>query len=116
MLLCLVNLPALDFLKRLLQFAPEKRLSVEQALEHPYLALLHDPSDEPVCDTSFDFSFEALAVTKEALKEMLWEETVSFEPPAMMRVTSQDSQAGDLQPPQQTPQQSQSQQLGYGMQ
>lgn len=59
---------ALDFLRQLLQFAPEKRLTVEQALEHPYLALLHDPSDEPVCDTPFDFSFEANPLTKEALK------------------------------------------------
>ena len=28
-------------------FDPKKRLTVDQALEHPYLAQYHDPEDEP---------------------------------------------------------------------
>ena len=83
--------PALDFLDKLLQFAPEKRLSVEQALAHPYLALLHDPSDEPVCDMPFDFSFESQPMTKESLKEVLWEEVMSFVPPPLSKSHSNES-------------------------
>ncbi|MFH4980628.1 hypothetical protein AB6A40_007337 [Gnathostoma spinigerum] len=37
---------ALDLLDRLLLFNPAKRISVEEALEHPYLAQYHDISDE----------------------------------------------------------------------
>lgn len=38
---------ALDLLKKLLQFNPNKRLTAEQALEHPYLSKFHDPATEP---------------------------------------------------------------------
>ncbi|KAI5078916.1 hypothetical protein GOP47_0006587 [Adiantum capillus-veneris] len=39
-----------DLLRRLLQFNPHKRLTAEQALQHPYLAQFHNPMDEPVCN------------------------------------------------------------------
>jgi len=39
---------ALDLLRRMLTFAPEKRITVEEALAHPYFKALHDPADE-VC-------------------------------------------------------------------
>ena len=38
---------ALDFLQKTLTFDPKKRLTVDEALEHPYLAAYHDPEDEP---------------------------------------------------------------------
>ena len=38
---------AIDLLARMLQFDPRKRITVEEALQHPYLAQLHDPSAEP---------------------------------------------------------------------
>lgn len=38
-----------DLLRRLLHFNPHKRLTAEQALQHPYLAQFHNPADEPVC-------------------------------------------------------------------
>uniref|UniRef100_H3B0Y7 mitogen-activated protein kinase n=1 Tax=Latimeria chalumnae TaxID=7897 RepID=H3B0Y7_LATCH len=43
---------ALDLLKRLLAFNPDKRLTAEEALEHPYLPLcrFHNPSKEPSLD------------------------------------------------------------------
>ena len=37
---------ALDLLKNLLQFNPDKRLSAEEALLHPYIAKFHNPSEE----------------------------------------------------------------------
>lgn len=37
---------ALDLLERMLAFNPAKRITVEDALAHPYLAFFHDPEDE----------------------------------------------------------------------
>ena len=37
---------ALDLVKKLMTFNPEKRLTAEEALKHPYLQVLHDPNDE----------------------------------------------------------------------
>eukprot|EP00455_Lapot_gusevi_P000142 TRINITY_DN1005_c0_g1_i3.p1 TRINITY_DN1005_c0_g1~~TRINITY_DN1005_c0_g1_i3.p1 ORF type:complete len:288 (-),score=43.21 TRINITY_DN1005_c0_g1_i3:130-993(-) len=86
---------ATDFLEKLLHFAPEKRMSVEQALNHPYLALLHDPNDEPYCESPFDFSFETQPLTKELLKDLLWDEIMSFTPPER-RGASEESETRDV--------------------
>ena len=45
-------------LELLLAFDPAKRITVEQALEHPYLSIWHDPNDEPDCPSEFEFDFE----------------------------------------------------------
>lgn len=54
------NPDALDLLDKMLAFDPSSRISVEQALEHPYLHIWHDASDEPDCPTTFNFDFEVL--------------------------------------------------------
>jgi mitogen-activated protein kinase 15 len=41
---------ALDLLQKMLQFNPNKRITVEEALEHPYVAFFHHPEEEIVCD------------------------------------------------------------------
>jgi serine/threonine protein kinase len=38
----------------MLAFNPDARWSAKQLLEHPYLASLHDPSDEPESGTPLD--------------------------------------------------------------
>jgi mitogen-activated protein kinase 7 len=59
---------ALDLLSRLLNFNPEKRITVQEALEHPYLKDLHDPDDEP-SGKNFDFSFES-QVNSQTIKSL----------------------------------------------
>jgi mitogen-activated protein kinase 15 len=39
---------ALDLLNRLLQFNPDRRATIEQAISHPYLAQFHSAAEEPV--------------------------------------------------------------------
>ena len=64
---------AVDLLEQLLTFSPKRRIDVEQALKHPYLAPYHDPQDEPTAeplDPSF-FSFDnGEQMRKEDLKGM----------------------------------------------
>lgn len=63
---------ALDLLERLLAFNPVKRITVEEALKHPYLEPYHDPDDEPTADPIpeefFDFDKNKDNLTKEQLK------------------------------------------------
>ncbi|WKY01430.1 hypothetical protein Q1695_015432 [Nippostrongylus brasiliensis] len=66
---------ALDLLDRLLTFNPHKRITVDEALAHPYFAQYHDPFDEPVCDEPFTHEMEVDDLSKEKLKELLWQET-----------------------------------------
>ncbi len=54
----MVPLQAVDLLSRLLVFDPSHRISVQEALMHPYLASLHDPSDEPSCPGTFSLPYE----------------------------------------------------------
>ena len=39
---------ALDLLDKMLTFNPDRRITIEQALAHPYLEQYYDPADE-VC-------------------------------------------------------------------
>ena len=39
---------AIDLLSKLLKFDPNKRITIEEALAHPYLKELHYPSDEVI--------------------------------------------------------------------
>lgn len=65
---------ALDLLEKLLAFNPVKRITVEEALRHPYLEPYHDPEDEPTAEAIpeefFDFDKNKDNLTKEELKRM----------------------------------------------
>jgi mitogen-activated protein kinase 7 len=71
------NPDALDLLDRMLAFDPSSRISVEQALEHPYLQIWHDASDEPDCPTTFNFDFEVVEDVGD-MRKMILEEVFRF--------------------------------------
>ncbi|KAJ5541110.1 p38 MAP kinase [Penicillium frequentans] len=64
----------LDFLGRLLVFDPKKRSSASEALAHTFLATYHDPTDEPLAKTPFDWSFDARQYDLETWKMMIYSE------------------------------------------
>ncbi|KAK2884828.1 mitogen-activated protein kinase 7 isoform X1 [Channa argus] len=69
---------ALDLLAAMLRFDPRERISVTQALEHPYLSKYHDPDDEPICVPAFDFEFDKLPMNKDQIKEAILMEIQDF--------------------------------------
>lgn len=71
---------ALDLMERMLSFNPTKRITVEEALEHPYLESLHCVEDETVCDGPFDFSFEDQVLDKPALQRLMYAEIAAMHP------------------------------------
>lgn len=71
---------ALDLLARMLTIHPRKRITVTEALEHPFLAPLHSPDDEPVAHETFDFGFEDEHLHRVRLQELIWEEIGDFRP------------------------------------
>ncbi|XP_068665692.1 mitogen-activated protein kinase homolog MMK1-like isoform X2 [Aristolochia californica] len=71
---------AVDLVEKMLTFDPRQRIRVEDALAHPYLASLHDSSDEPVCLTPFRFDFEHHALTEEQVRELIYREAIAFNP------------------------------------
>lgn len=77
---------ALDLLDRLLAFNPVKRITVEEALRHPYLEPYHDPEDEPIADMIpeefFDFDRNKDSLTKEQLKSQCYHGTAMTLPGA----------------------------------
>ncbi|KAG2230030.1 hypothetical protein INT48_007061 [Thamnidium elegans] len=68
---------ALDLLEKLLSFDPMFRINVQEALEHPYFDLFHDPEDEPSHSHAVDFSFESLTTVND-IKETIVEEVKMF--------------------------------------
>lgn len=69
---------AVDLLRAMLRFDPRERITVTQALEHPYLSKYHDPDDEPICVPAFDFEFDKLQMNKEEIKEAILMEIQDF--------------------------------------
>ena len=74
------NPMAIDLLRHMLIFSPTKRITVEDALAQPYLASLHDPSDEPLAHAEFSFEFERMALNKQVLRELIAKEMIAFHP------------------------------------
>lgn len=99
---------ALDLLAKMLVFDPDQRITgkrkfsflvkipnyfffhsadieflghtVDDALCHPYLSTLHDINDEPINSTPFSFDFEQPSLTEENVKDLIWRESLVYNP------------------------------------
>lgn len=74
---------ALDLLERMLDLDPDTRISTAEALQHEYLKLYYDPSDEPVTQQS-DHSYEKENYNLPTWREKIFNEVKSFSPPECM--------------------------------
>lgn len=73
---------AIDLLSRMLKFNPNERITVQQALEHPFLRKFHRVSEEITCPSAFDFGFEkgyGEEIPKEILQKDTYEDIVYYD-------------------------------------
>jgi len=71
---------AIDLMERMLEFDPRKRINVEDALKHPWLAQLHDEAAEPSAPAPFEFDFEDAQLDEQAVRDLVWEEMRYYHP------------------------------------
>jgi len=73
---------AWDMLDKLLAFDPDDRMTVEEALKHPYMEELHCEEDEPACPALDleDFDWETAKVKREHLRLLIHDEICSNYP------------------------------------
>ncbi|KDP25667.1 hypothetical protein JCGZ_24180 [Jatropha curcas] len=71
---------ALRLLERMLVYDPNQRITVNEALKHPYLAHYHDVKNEPDCPSPFDFDFDESSLSEDEIRELIWVESEQFNP------------------------------------
>jgi serine/threonine protein kinase len=100
-------------LKQLLAFNPDKRITVEEAINHPYFENLRKFDDPPKCTNVFDWSWEAKMqkesdkhknpyFDKQMICRLIYNESLTFHPDsadAAGPVTSKESEESDIKSP-----------------
>ncbi|KAF4651148.1 hypothetical protein FOZ61_010744 [Perkinsus olseni] len=75
---------AVHMVDSLVQFDPEKRLTVEEAISDPFMDQLHDPTDEPVFEEGpvnpREFAFEKRRLDRSMLRGELFKEVMWYHP------------------------------------
>lgn len=67
-----------DLIKKMLTWDPTRRITAEEAIEHPYFKQLHDPMDEPITFPVDPYEFERSSVTMHEMRKYLWNEVQRF--------------------------------------
>ncbi|KAK1266525.1 Mitogen-activated protein kinase 4 [Acorus gramineus] len=70
---------AIDLLQRMLIFDPSKRISVSEALTHPYMSPLYDPNMNPPAQVPIDLDIDE-DMREDMIREMMWEEMLYYHP------------------------------------
>lgn len=70
----------IDLISKMICWDPTKRISVDEAVEHPYFAKLHDPFDEPIAYPVDEFDFERNDITMDQMRREVWREVLHYNP------------------------------------
>jgi mitogen-activated protein kinase 1/3 len=63
-----------DLLRKMLEFHPHRRITIDSCLAHPFMSSLHNPEDEPEAGFTFHFAFEEEELSKQRIQELIWAE------------------------------------------
>ncbi|CAE6417788.1 unnamed protein product [Rhizoctonia solani] len=84
---------ALDLLSKMVTFDPAKRLTVLEALKHPYLEAYHDEDDEPECESKYEHWKEIEKLeTIDQFRTAIWNEVEEFRREVREMVVEPESQ------------------------
>jgi mitogen-activated protein kinase 1/3 len=72
---------ALDLLQKLLVFDPTRRITVLEALQHPYMADLYDPWCNPSAQVQINLDIDE-NWDEQMIREMMWNEMLHYHPEA----------------------------------
>lgn len=73
------SISGVDLLTKLLNWDPAKRITVKQAIEHPFVSSVRRIDDEPDCPHgSFDFDYELELDSMNKLRQYLIDEVIKF--------------------------------------
>ncbi|GAM18017.1 hypothetical protein SAMD00019534_011920 [Acytostelium subglobosum LB1] len=70
----------IDLLEKMLKFNPNKRITAEQALAHPYFGMAEYVNQEPVCSKPVQMFFENWVLTKDMVLSLLKNELTFYQP------------------------------------
>ena len=70
----------LELLSKMLAFNPDKRFTVQECINHEYFNGLHNPEEEPICEETFDWSFDTFEPDKEVIQKMVYQESLEYHP------------------------------------
>lgn len=92
---------AFDLITKLLEFDPRKRISVEDAIAHPFLSAYRKQEMEAVAAAAFDFSFEIengikKQLDKDTLRRLIFEDVCYFHPEACEELEAYDAEQARL--------------------
>jgi len=62
----------------MLVFDPHKRINATEALANEYLSPYHDPTDEPIANEPFDWSFNDADLPVDTWRVMMYSEILDF--------------------------------------
>lgn len=73
---------AIDLLQRMLVFDPTKRITVTEALQHPYMSNLYNPRLNPPAQVPIDLDIDE-NLGEQMIREMMWNEMTHYHPEAV---------------------------------
>lgn len=83
----------------MLVFDPRKRIDATESLAHEYVAPYHDPTDEPVANEKFDWSFNDAELPIDTWKVMMYSEILDFHQVSDPGATDGEAPSGALAGP-----------------
>lgn len=74
---------ARDLLDKMLQFNPKKRITVDEALAHPYLSDLQELNEQDMPPCMFKFNYDEDNLSQSDLKDLIYAEMLQYHPEAL---------------------------------